>query len=24
VKLEFMDQEKAIPWIDRSGKDAHQ
>jgi hypothetical protein len=24
VKLEFMDDDKAISWIDRSGKDAHQ
>jgi hypothetical protein len=24
VKMEFLGHEKAIPWIDRSGKDAHQ
>lgn len=24
VKVEFMGQEKAVPWVDRSGKDAHQ
>ncbi len=23
VKVEFMDREQAIPWVDRSGKDAH-
>jgi hypothetical protein len=24
VKLEFMDIEKAVSWVDQSGKDAHQ
>jgi hypothetical protein len=24
VRLDFKDYERAIPWVDRSGKDAHQ